>query len=204
MATNYIILMFKSRNKDNKNVPNFTKRETFKVVPTSDIKVDYEEMYLEYRDEFYEFVTQGVTGETSRMYCSINVADGKKVSEKISHFALDFLLKCDIISLRDKLSAKIVRECMKKENKVKETRWMLDIDSEDDIKWVDKCFKDDPYMTDALVVWSSYTPNGKHVILRKPENQLEWAFINKIVQGGDDITLKKDDLYLLEAITKEE
>lgn len=79
------IVLFISRNKDNKDVKGFKQRS--QVFLTSEYTSVQEETNL-FKD-FNNFVDKGVLGETSRWYMSINERDSKKVNNKLIHYLID-------------------------------------------------------------------------------------------------------------------
>lgn len=67
------VVLFTSRNKDNRHVENFKeRRESFVTTLSAD----------ELQDRFDRFVQSGVDGEMSRMYISINPRSNEKNKER--------------------------------------------------------------------------------------------------------------------------
>ena len=111
------IVLFASRNKDNKTIADFKERResfiTHKPVT---------ELY----SEFKSFVNKGVYGEMSRMYYSVNTRDPKKIYHQFILFLFEnpnFNL-CSLMSKLASISAK--KEC------AAEKKWMFDFDINDD------------------------------------------------------------------------
>lgn len=63
MSNLYVYLM-RSRNKDNKGIPNFKQRD--KTI------LEYKENEDKIIEEFKSFATKGVSGEQTRLYRSVN------------------------------------------------------------------------------------------------------------------------------------
>lgn len=80
------IVLFISRNKDNKNVEGFKQRSYSFLTNKQYNSVEDE---LDLLKDFKNFVRKGVVGETSRWYMSINERDSKKVNNKLIHYLVD-------------------------------------------------------------------------------------------------------------------
>ena len=78
--SNYHTVLFKSRNKDNKHIEGFKERsKTF----LSDKPVE------ELITKFKQFAEEGIEGELSRFYRSVNSRDIKKANTKLVHYLID-------------------------------------------------------------------------------------------------------------------
>lgn len=74
------VVLFVSRNKDNKDLENFSeRRKAFNTTRT------YEEM----KHQFEAFVQEGLEGEMSRMYVSVNPRSNSKTFKALQHKMLD-------------------------------------------------------------------------------------------------------------------
>lgn len=74
------VVLFVSRNKDNKDLENFSeRRKAFTTTRT------YEEM----KHQFEAFVQEGLEGEMSRMYVSVNPRSNSKTFKALQHKMLD-------------------------------------------------------------------------------------------------------------------
>ena len=76
----YHTILFKSRNKDNKHLEGFKERSKSFL---SDKPVE------ELEDKFEKFADEGVEGESSRFYRSVNSRDIKKANTKLVHYLID-------------------------------------------------------------------------------------------------------------------
>ena len=75
------VALFVSRNKDNKYLPSFKERRKAFIYHASE-----GDKVLK---EFDNFVKQGVDGEMSRLYVSVNERDMKKTQQKLIHYLID-------------------------------------------------------------------------------------------------------------------
>jgi hypothetical protein len=122
-----------SRNKDNKDLPNF--KERAKTI------LEYKENEEKVFDEFYRFAADGVPGEQTRLYRSVNSRNEEKIREELI-----------IRLLRDKpsmtkLNRTLASVAQRVENR-DESKWLFDFDVDNEI--IVKDFVDDIYVkTDA-------------------------------------------------------
>ena len=111
------VVLFTSRNKDNRHVENFKeRRESF----VTTLSAESESL----KDQFDRFVQSGVDGEMSRMYISINPRSNEKTKK-------DLMIKMlsDNFSLA-RVPEMTARLASKKENAFdsKNLKWMFDVD----------------------------------------------------------------------------
>lgn len=111
------VVLFTSRNKDNRHVENFKeRRESF----VTTLSADSESL----KDRFDRFVQSGVDGEMSRMYISINPRSNEKTKK-------DLMIKMlsDNVSLA-RVPEMTARLASKKENifDPQNVKWMFDVD----------------------------------------------------------------------------
>lgn len=117
MSDLYVYLI-RSRNKDNKDVPNFKKR--------AKIILEYKENEEKVFDEFYRFAADGVPGKQTRLYRSVNSRNEEKIREELI-----------IRLLRDKpsmtkLNRTLASVAQQVENR-DESKWLFDFDVDDEI-----------------------------------------------------------------------
>lgn len=111
------VVLFTSRNKDNRHVENFKeRRESF----VTTLSAESESL----KDRFDRFVQSGVDGEMSRMYISINPRSNEKTSKDLMKKMLS-----DNVSLA-RVPEMTARLASKKENAFdpKNLKWMFDVD----------------------------------------------------------------------------
>lgn len=177
-APNLKVVLFKSRNKDNKHLENFKER-TVSFVTSHDVETSKSLV-----DKFYSFVSQGVEGELSRFYISLNSRNPQKVNKELMHYLLDHP-ELNPASLPQKLA----RISAHKEN-AKEHKWFFDFDSKDgDLL---KKFKTDIRELGGYekLITTYSTINGYAVVV---ENGFD---TRKLLDKWSDVELKRDDLVL--------
>lgn len=153
--SNYHTILFKSRNKDNKHLEGFKERsKTF----LSDKPVE------ELINKFKQFAEEGIEGELSRFYRSVNSRDIKKANTKLVHYLID-----NPELPPHKLQTKLVSLASEK-NCAVESKWLFDYDVEDGYG-LDrfKEFADDVvmYLPDDHTTTASLTNTGYAVIVRQ-------------------------------------
>lgn len=177
MSDLYVYLIC-SRNKDNKDIPNF--KERAKTI------LEYKENEDRVIKEFHRFAADGVPGEQTRLYRSVNSRNEEKIRKELI-----------IRLLRDKpsmtkLNRTLASVAQKTENR-DESKWLFDFDVDDE----GLC---DEFIADIPVNTISYkTPNGYAIVA-------EHGFDTRLLMEkwkDYDITLKKDESLFLDMITKE-
>lgn len=195
-SENINIVMFVSRNKDNKTLPDFKeRRETF---PTT---WDIDDSRL--NEKFDDFANRGQNGELSRFYYSVNGRDQIKVRKALQHFIIDFPETVNMAAL----PALITRVAMKRENAGSKRR-LFDFDIQDE-KILNEFISDlkSRGLNDAQI-HSKQTINGYAIIIdhgvdlrglidtmpdvrpnqKKDKGPWKW--------NSDTVTYKIDDLIL--------
>ena len=165
------VVLFVSRNKDNKDVEGFVERRK-SFITHKDISLD---------EAFKHFVDNGVIGEMSRMYVSVNERDGQKIYQSLLHFLIDnpdFNL-CDIQPKLAGIAAQ--KECAKTKH------WLFDFDN-DDNETLQKFVKDIKEIDETIMTTVYKTPHGYAVITDKGFD------CRKKKKKYDFVTLKRDDL----------
>ena len=178
------IVLFVSRNKDNKEVADFKERRvTF---------ITHEDMNSEkLMAKFNDFVNAGKVGELSRCYYSVNTRDPQKIHKQLLHFLIDnpdFNL-CDMDSKIASIAAKA--DCAATKH------WMFDFDIDDADKATE--FINDIKSIDATVDVTAYkTPHGYAIVCNHGFD------VRKLYEKWDrNLTdLKKDDLICISWKTK--
>ena len=108
------VVLFVSRNKDNKHLETFKERKVSFVTTK-----DFEEI----KSQFRVFVNEGQVGEFSRMYVSVNPRSNSKTFKALQHMMLD--QEFDLSTLPQKvasLAAKVENVYGDKQN------WLFDFD----------------------------------------------------------------------------
>lgn len=184
MSSLYVYLM-RSRNKDNKDIPNFKGRvETI---------LEYKENENKIIEKFSDFAAKGVPGEQTRLYRSVNSRNEEKIRE-------DLIIRL----LRDKpsmtqLNRTLASVALQAQNR-DESKWLFDFDVDDDKLALG--FIDD--ITNYGFVFNQIemykTPHGYAIIV--PHGFDTRGLMEK--WKDYDITLKKDELLFLDMITNGE
>lgn len=184
MSSLYVYLM-RSRNKDNKDIPNFKGRvETI---------LEYKENENKIIEKFSDFAAKGVPGEQTRLYRSVNSRNEEKIREELI-----------IRLLRDKpsmtqLNRTLASVALQAQNR-DESKWLFDFDVDDDKLALG--FIDD--ITNYGFVFNQIemykTPHGYAIIV--PHGFDTRGLMEK--WKDYDITLKKDELLFLDMITNGE
>jgi hypothetical protein len=177
------VALYVSRKKDNNNVDDFVERRKSFIFT--------EAKYFKYADEFSHFVDDGVPGETSRMYISVNARSMVSVRNQLLHFLIDnpdFNL-CSIDSKLAAIAAK--KEC------AIEKRWMIDFDSTD-AGLLDALMKEIKEKDDTINFDVYNTPNGYGLIASHGFNTVDFSD-----KWGHIATIKKDDLRFVQSGTKQ-
>lgn len=181
--SNLYVYLIRSRNKDNKDVPNFKGRiETI---------LEYKENENKIIEEFKNFAAKGVPGEQTRLYRSVNSRNEDKIRE-------EFIIRL----LRDKLSMTrlnhtLASVALQVQNR-DDGKWLFDFDVDDELLMNDFVHEIAMYSEIPLLEIEVHkTPHGYAIIVPHRFD------IRGLMEGweGYDITLKKDDLLFLDMIT---
>ena len=177
------VVLYVSRSKDNKDLPSFVeRRKSFICTP---------DMIEHYEEAFKTFVNDGLPGELSRMYISVNTRHMPTIRKQLMHFLIDddtFNL-CAIQSKIAGIAAQ--KEC------AAERKWLIDFDSIDNnallemTTWLSN-------LDNTLETQTYRTPNGYAVIVNHGFDLREFT-----ERYNDVATIKRDDMLCLEWKTKE-
>ena len=175
------VVLFCSRNKDNNDLDGFVeRRKSFISNKTTH----------ELLNDFRDFAKNGLDGEMSRFYYSVNERDMNKVRKELIHFLIDD----DEFNLCS-LPSKLAGISAKKEN-AKTKRWMFDFDTED-VTLYRNFIKDISELDNTIEIESYKTPHGYAIVTSR-------GFDCRTLLGNykDICTLKRDDLLCVSWITK--
>lgn len=185
-AKPYVVVLMVSRNKDNRDVPNFKERRKSKFITLNEEKIN---------EEFADFASHGVPGEMSRLYISLNARDPKKVRKQFLHTLIDNEdIKFDYIE------ATLAGIAAEKQNAL-EKKWFFDFDSDNAYYMATflgdlSAFDND----DTLKPECVKTPNGYAIIV---QHGFDTRALLSIDTWSNLITLKRDDLICRKWIRKE-
>lgn len=190
------IILFVSRNKDNKQFPGVTQRKQvfLTTYPTDSLKL---------KILFNDFVNHGKNNETSRMYVSVNARDNKKLKKSLLHY----LIENDDVNMAN-LQALSASLAMNFKLAAEKNR-MFDFD-------VDSKEKVNEFVSDLVQRGASKdhieigkTPHGYYVVINRGvdlrglvDTMPDVSMSNKKDKGPwkwntDEVTYKKDDFKLV-------
>lgn len=109
------VILFKSRNKDNKHIEGFKERSNSFISSKS---------YSELLPDFKAFVEKGVTGELCRMYMSVNPRSNSKTFKALQHKMIDS--EFDLSTLPQKVASIAVLKGNADDSK--NLKWLFDFD----------------------------------------------------------------------------
>lgn len=179
------VYIIRSRNKDNKDILNF--KERIKII------LEYKENEDKVNEEFHKFAADGVPGERTRLYRSLNSRNEAKIREELV-----------IRLLRDKPSVtKLNRTLASVAQQVKnrdESKWLFDFDVDDELLMCD--FVHDVIIFSGISlsdIQAYKTPHGYAIVVPHGFD------IRKLMEKWKDydITLKRDELLFLDMIVKD-
>jgi len=176
------IVLFVSRNKDNKHLENFKeRRHSFITRKTNE----------ELQEDFEAFYAKRRPGEMCRMYVSVNARDMTKVNKELIHFLIDNP-DFDLEVIETKIAAIAAKkEC------AAEKKWMFDVDF--DSRYMLDEFMADIESIDVTLKCTWYeTPHGFAVVTNHgfDTRGLLKKWNTERVSGGS-IELKRDDMLCI-------
>lgn len=184
MSDLYVYLI-RSRNKDNKDLPKF--KERTKTI------LEYKENEDRVIKEFHRFAADGVPGEQTRLYRSVNSRNEEKIREE---FVIRLLRDKPSMTKLNRTLASVAQQAENRD----ESKWLFDFD-------VDNYLSRTEFINDIVEfsnieedeIESFDTPNGFHIVVPHRFD------IRELVKKWKDydITLKRDELLFLDMITKE-
>lgn len=180
--SNLYVYLICSRNKDNKDIPNFKER--------AETILEYKENEDEVIEEFKNFAAKGLHGEQMRLYRSVNSRNEEKIKEE---FIIRLLRDKPSMTQLNRTLASVAQQVQNRD----ESKWLFDFDMDDDKLALG--FIDD--ITNYGFVFNQIelhkTPRGYAIIV--PHGFDTRKLMEK--WKDCDITLKKDGLLFLDMIT---
>ena len=172
------VVLFISRNKDNKNIENFKQRRFSFLVPE-------ENNYYNLEEEFQRFANKGVKGETSRCYISVNPRDLDKVKKALLHKLIDDEDNRMIINPLPYIAGIASLSENRADNK-----WLIDVDTEDSN--IFNNIRSILNELDVPILEIIGTPNGYHIITKH-------GFDSRILKEKypEYVEIKRDDMKLM-------
>ena len=183
--SNLYVYLIRSRNKDNKDIPNF--KERAKTI------LEYKENEDKVIEEFHSFAAKGVPGEKTRLYRSVNSRNEEKIREE---FIIRLLRDKPSMTQLNRTLASVAQQVQNRD----ESKWLFDFD-------VDNYLSRTEFINDIVEfsnieeddIESFDTPHGFHIVVPHGFDTRELMEKWK----DYDITLKKDELLFLVMITNE-
>lgn len=189
------VVVFVSRNKDNKHIPNFKERRNAFTVP--DKSLNTKDGRIAVNRLFHNFIKDGKPGELSRLYMSVNKRSNEKTFIALQHEMLN--RKFNLATMPQKIASIAAR----KENAYdpKNLFWLFDFDRIEgltDDEFEDKIqeFVEDVKLTYTLtkggyldgLMFMRKTVTGAAVIVGDHFDTRE------LLKRWPNVTLKRDDL----------
>lgn len=185
--SNLYVYLICSRNKDNKDIPNFKGRvETI---------LEYKENEDKIIEKFKNFAAKGVSGEQTRLYRSVNSRNEEKIREE---FIIRLLRDKPSMTQLNRTLASVAQQVQNRD----ESKWLFDFDIDDE-KLADKFIHaiHSYSVTIPIKLIEKYkTPHGYAIVIPHGFD------IRELMEKWKnyDITLKKDELLFLDMITNGE
>lgn len=176
----YHTVFFTSQHKDNKNIEGFKPRSKSFL---SDKTVE------DLTDEFSKFVGEGVIGETSFFYISVNASNIEKSNRALIHYLIDHPH-----AKPHQITQKLVNYASLKENR-ESRKWLLDVDNPDDLDDVLEALKEF-LKEEEMKVYK--TVNGYHVVTDRG------FYSDKILAKFPEVKIKKNANRLIYTDKKDE
>lgn len=184
MSNLYVYLM-RSRNKDNKDIPNFKQRD--------ETILEYKENEDKIIEKFKNFAAKGIPGEQTRLYRSVNSRNEEKIREE---FIIRLLRDKPSMTQLNRTLASVAQQVHNRDD----SKWLFDFDV--DKKRLAYNFCCDIYEFSTIAsseIKCHKTPHGYTIIVPHSFDTRELMEKWK----DYDITLKKDGLLFLDMITNE-
>lgn len=185
--SNLYVYLIRSRNKDNKDIPNF--KERAKTI------LEYKENEDKVIEAFKSFAVKGVPGEQTRLYRSVNSRNEEKIREE---FIIRLLRDKPSMTQLNRTLASVAQQIQNRD----ESKWLFDFDVDDKEKAYSFIHDVSTYFSliDRNAIKIHKTPHGYAIIV--PHGFDTRELVEK--WKDYDITLKKDELLFLDMITNGE
>lgn len=193
------VVVFTSRNKDNKHLDYFKERTKSFVTRKS---------VTDLKKTFISFVKEGISGEMSRFYISINDRSNERTLKALQHALIDGNVDAS------KLTAKVAALASLKENMYDRSseKWLFDFDpiegtdleeslqeflhDLEEASYTGHPKQNNQSRRDSIEIESFKTPNGYAVIVDKR------FYVNDLLSKWTNVECKKDGLLCFDWATK--
>lgn len=182
--SNLYVYLIRSRNKDNKDIPNF--KERAKTI------LEYRENEDKVIEVFKDFATKGLPGEQTRLYRSVNSRNEEKIREEL---IIRLLRDKPSMTQLNRTLASVAQQVQNRD----ESKWLFDFDIDNE-KLADKFIHaiHSYSVTIPIKLIEKYKPPNGYAII------IPHGFDTRVLMEkwkDYDITLKKDELLFLDMIT---
>jgi hypothetical protein len=179
------VILFVSRNKDNKNIADFKQRRCAFLAWTNGYEAPQWVL-----DKFNSFVKHGRYGEFCRMYMSVNARDPMKVKKALIMEMFSQLETFDLQNLESFAASVAAKPEMRRADQKK---WLFDYDYDFGTDDLNDSTDYNEFLGNIPVPYEDYlTPHGRAVIT-------DCGFDNRemVKRFSDNAIPKKDDLLLV-------
>ena len=181
--SNLYVYLICSRNKDNKDIPNF--KERAKTI------LEYKENEDRVIEDFKNFAAKGLPGEQTRLYRSANSRNEEKIREEL---VIRLLRDKPSITQLNRTLASVAQQVQNRD----ESKWLFDFDVDKERLAYNFCCDIYEFSTIASSEIKCHkTPHGYAIIVPHGFDTRELMENWK----DYDITLKRDELLFLDMIT---
>lgn len=184
--SNLYVYLICSRNKDNKDIPNFKER--------AEKILEYKENEDNVIEAFKSFTAKGVPSEQTRLYRSVNSRNEEKIREE---FIIRLLRDKPSMTQLNRTLASVAQQVQNRD----ESKWLFDFDVDNRELAADFLSDINHFSGIKLIDMNCHkTPHGFAIVV--PHGFDTRGFMEK--WKDYDITLKKDGLLFLDMITNGE
>ena len=183
--SNLYVYLIRSRNKDNKDIPNFKER--------SKTILEYRENEDKVIETFKSFAAKGLPGEQTRLYRSVNSRNEEKIREEL---IIRLLRDKPSMTQLNRTLASVSQQVQNRD----ESKWLFDFDVDDNLLALEFVHDIAKYDIAFEQIETYKTPHGYAIIV--PHGFDTRGLME--TWKDYDITLKKDELLFLDMITNGE
>lgn len=184
--SNYRILTVVSRPKDNRNVDNFKTTSRGELINLNHFNNNTE--VLDYAVDHYSYLAK--TGETFRVYMSVNKRSFSKTRNKLIHELIDGNVNLT------KIQSKVASIAAKPEN-AEEHQWLFDVDYDEDVlnnQFIPDLLEASGFTESDLDIYQTKSHYG--VIVPHGFNTVD------LLANYPEVELKRDDLRYVGSFTR--
>ena len=178
----YHVVLFKSRNKDNAQLEGFSERRkeflTQKAVE-------------ELEDDFTKFVEEGLSGEISRFYYSVNSRDSEQIHKNLLHYLIDHP-NANLVNIE-----RLIVSSAMKSGTAETKHWLFDFD--EDKEHINEFLEDVKLQAGPDIdIRCKETLNGYAVVVNRGFDT------RNLLVKWKNVSLKRDAMLFVDAKKKHE